>query len=93
MKKAIRGWLLWAAEQLRDEPGVPEVPAGSPLALLVEKVRRVDPSAADYLAEHAGTYLTDKTMRQHVNSIAGAFTWSQTPQGAKFWSDLSEKIH
>ena len=56
-------------------------------ALLVEKVRILDPEAAEYMEEDAvelGVH--------YSGEIDAVFDWADTPQGGDFWYSIFERL-
>jgi hypothetical protein len=55
---------------------------------LIERVRKIDSEAADYMEEEAPK-LCDFN---ESNVLWDCFIWMHTPQGTDYWADISDKL-
>ncbi len=55
---------------------------------LIERVREIDPEAAEYLSGPA------RELREFTpcRDIVSLFLWSDTPQGPEYWNALSNRL-
>lgn len=56
---------------------------------IIDKVREVNPEAADYLEE---TKNDNKDYSWDQDTLLGLMIWDETPQGHKYWQLISEKL-
>ena len=63
---------------------------------LVAEVRRIDRQAADYLvaeSKRVGSHIHDKVSGNGMcKTLGGLMSWSKTPQGHDYWSDIARQI-
>ena len=63
-----------------------------PMYVLIEKIRVIDPEAADWLVSQAyGSTLNGYDM--DADDVIGAFVWKDTPQGWDFWAKINTRVH
>ena len=55
---------------------------------LVEKVRKIDKEAALFMEDEVTSF--DNV--DFTSSLGSAFTWSETPQGHRYWENLRNKL-
>ena len=58
---------------------------------LIEDVRKIDSSAADYIKNSACHLRTYSTIGSTL-SLQSIFVWSETPQGKDYWFNIHAKL-
>lgn len=55
---------------------------------LIDRVREIDPGAADYLQTDAH----ELAYFQPAETLWGCFRWSDTPQGSDYWHAIAQEL-
>lgn len=61
---------------------------------LVEKVRKINPDAAEYLllAASSKRIRNEICLETDYDTLRESFLWVCTPQGSKFWADIQYEL-
>ena len=59
---------------------------------LIEKVRKIDPKAAEYLEKEAPKLPRYVTPGGETSGLSGIIYWETTPQGHNYWESIARQL-
>ena len=63
-----------------------------PIDRIIAKLRRLDRDAADYVQqEYNAGHIGEESVINNPHAITYLFTWSDQPQGHRYWRDLHSR--